>query len=136
MDTIVMDTVISHSIVALIGALIGAAVAYWLTRRTGPGRSASKAQAELNEYRERVADHFTRTAALVDQLTDSYKDVFDQLQAGAVDLLDEQTLREKLAHQDAEVITLNRLGYRGSEEPGADDRGGDEDEQEAPDDRK
>ncbi len=124
-----MDTIISHSIVALAGAAIGAIVAWLLASRSGPGRSGAQARAELNQYRERVADHFARTAHLVDQLTDSYKDVFDQLQAGAVDLLDEETLRDKLAHHGGEVITLNRLGYRGPDDskPSPDDR---EDDQE------
>ena len=118
-----MDAIVSHSITAILGGLIGAAVTYLLLLRSRPARSAAKSRAELKEYRDRVADHFARTAGLVDQLTDSYKDVFDQLQAGAVELLDAETLREKLAHQGGEVITLNRLGHR---EPEAPDEPGDE----------
>jgi len=67
-----------------------------------------------------VADHFVKTAELVNQLTDSYKEVFDHLRDGAGSLVDEEILRERLAHRDDDKVTLRRIGYGGGNESGSD----------------
>src|SRR6056297_2878341 len=100
----------------LIGALAGlvlggAGVFAWL--RYG-GEAGCSARRREEAYREEVADHFVKTAELVNQLTDSYKEVFDHLRDGAGHLVDEEILRQRLAHQDDEKVTLQRIGYAGS----------------------
>ncbi len=106
-----MDPILSHILAAVAGALAGAGLVYLtLTRGHGKG-SAAAVRAEFDQYKEQVADHFSRTASAVNQLTDSYKTVFDELQEGASQLMDEDTLRQRLAHDDGEAITLSRLGY-------------------------
>ncbi|MDJ0652811.1 MAG: DUF1043 family protein [Xanthomonadales bacterium] len=106
-----MDPILSHILAAIAGALAGAGLIYLILGR-GQGRgSAAAVRAEFDQYKEQVADHFSRTASAVNQLTDSYKSVFDELQEGASQLMDEDTLRQRLAHDDGEAITLSRLGY-------------------------
>src|SRR6056297_354790 len=100
----------------LIGALAGlvlggAGVFAWL--RYG-GEAGGSARRREEAYREEVADHFVKTAELVNQLTDSYKEVFDHLREGAGHLVEEEILRERLAHRDDEKVTLQRIGYAGS----------------------
>ena len=91
----------------LIGGLIGGAIVYAMRR--GRSKADAEAQAAEAKYREQVAEHFVATAKLVDGLTDSYKSLFDHLQTGAGELLDEDTLQRRLAEDDR-VIMLNRLG--------------------------
>jgi hypothetical protein len=107
----------------LIGAaaglvLGGAGVFAWL-RYGGGGAAGGSARRREEAYREEVADHFVKTAELVNQLTDSYKEVFDHLRDGAGNLVDEEILRERLAHRDDEKVTLRRIGYGGGNEGGS-----------------
>lgn len=108
----------------LIGAAVGlvlggAGVFAWL--RYGGGEAAqSSARRREEAYRQEVADHFVKTAELVNQLTDSYKEVFDHLREGADQLVDEEIRRERLAHSDDEKVTLRRIGYAAGGEGRAD----------------
>lgn len=105
-----MDPVISHLLAGVAGLVVGIAGA-WLMLRSGKSSSAD-AEKQLDEYRRQVAEHFARTSKLVDGMTDSYKAVFDELQEGAHSLLPPEQLRELMADQSEEVITLSRLSYR------------------------
>ncbi len=96
---------------AIIGLIVGVGIAAWLFKRSGNPNSPKALQQELDNYREEVVDHFAETAALVNEMTDSYKAVFDHLQTGADKLIDPEALREKLTDQSGDTITLNRLGY-------------------------
>ena len=51
---------------------------------------------ELEVYREDVSDHFLRTAELVDNLTQSYKAVYDHLEGGAYQLIGDEKFRKQL----------------------------------------
>jgi len=102
---------ISIAILAgLAGLVVGSLITAWLMRRPSNPTSPSALQEELECYREQVADHFADTAALVNRMTDSYKEVFDHLESGATKLIDEERLKQKLLDQSDETITLNRLG--------------------------
>lgn len=92
------------------GLILGAGIAYaWFRYGGGRGGAAERRREEV--YREEVADHFVKTAELVNRLTDSYKEVFDHLREGADHLVDEEILRQRLAHQDDDKVTLRRIGY-------------------------
>lgn len=113
----------------LVGIAIGGFGAHFLLPRARVHRAEQKVRKEFEDYREQVAEHFARTAGLINQLTDSYKDVFEHLQSGANRLLDEDQLREKLSDESGKTITLPRLGYHrsgeGSNAPSTpDDRAG------------
>jgi len=73
---------------------IGAAAGFFLATRVkaGPTR-ISELEQQLQDlqrsharYREEVSEHFSTTADLVQQMTDSYRDVYQHLASGAQDL--------------------------------------------------
>lgn len=103
------NTVIGLIIGLIVGLLAGAAGA-WLWWRFGAAGDGADARRQA-EYREEVADHFVKTAELVNRLTDSYKEVFDHLRDGAGRLVDEETLRQRLAHEEDKDVTLHLIGY-------------------------
>ena len=95
-----------------IGTALGAAIMWlWLTR-SGQHRSPAMRQLEQEHqaFRAQVNDHFIETAKLVNQLTDSYKQVFDHLSVGAHQLVDEQVKAERLPEVSDETIRLHRIG--------------------------
>lgn len=73
-------------------------------------RSQLELEAEHKKLQEEVMEHFVTTANLVNDMTDSYKAVFDHLNKGAGKLVDSEELRERLPLEDARVITLSRIG--------------------------
>jgi uncharacterized membrane-anchored protein YhcB (DUF1043 family) len=111
-------------ITGLIFGLLAGAAGTWLWWRFGASGDGADSKRQA-EYQEEVADHFVKTAELVNRLTDSYKEVFDHLRDGAGRLVDEQTLRERLAHEENKDVTLHLIGYRdggarkGPQEPGS-----------------
>ncbi len=111
-------SIITGLIIGLVAGLAAGAAAVWLWFRYGAAadRADTRQQAK---YQEEVADHFVKTAELVNRLTDSYKEVFDHLRDGAGKLVDEETLRERLSHEEDKDVTLHLIGYRASE-PGSD----------------
>ncbi len=58
---------------------------------------------ELDSFKEEVSDHFIETASLVNQMTQSYKAVYEHLEKGAYKLVGEQELQERLAKKQAEL---------------------------------
>jgi len=107
-------SLVSLLIGAAIGLALGAGGLFVWFRYRGDAAGAGSARRREAAYREEVADHFVKTAELVNQLTDSYKEVFDHLREGAGHLVEEEILRERLAHRDDEKVTLQRIGYAGS----------------------
>lgn len=95
----------------IIGALIGGTAAWlWLQGRVGGADSVEKLKRENAAFREEVNEHFIQTAELINQLTDSYKAVFDHLSEGAEKLVDQEAVRERMPQVSDEEIRLKRLG--------------------------
>ena len=72
----------------------------------------SALQDELNTYKNNVSDHFVQTAALVNNLTHSYKAVYDHLEKGAYQLVGEETLQKRLINVQEEPVMLEYIGQR------------------------
>jgi uncharacterized membrane-anchored protein YhcB (DUF1043 family) len=81
-----------------------------LYQRFRKPRSQLELEAEHKRLKEDVMEHFVTTANLVNDMTDSYKAVFDHLNEGAGNLVDRTELRERLPYEDARVVTLSRIG--------------------------
>lgn len=94
----------------VLGAAAGAAFTYWWTRARGGGDTIGQLKRENQKFREEVTEHFVETARLINQLTDSYKEVFDHLNKGASELVDEKALAERLPASGSEEVRLRRLG--------------------------
>lgn len=97
----------------VIGALIGFFAGSF--RRT-PAREnpaeTERLRQEFQQYREEVSDHFIKTADLVNNLTHSYRAVYEHLEGGAYQLVGEETLQKRLANVDAEPVMLEYIGGR------------------------
>lgn len=107
-ETLSQEMVITVIIVALIAFFVG----FFIGRAIGGNASTntvSDAQKELDDYKAVVNQHFGKTADLVDNLTQSYKDVFDHLGTSAKSLLTEEQLQQHLEARADKAITLTYI---------------------------
>lgn len=102
-------------IAILIAVLAGTGLGYWLAqlyqRKANSGKSVRELRAEHDQFRDQVTEHFAETAQLVNQLTDSYKAVFDHLSSGAQQLTDREKLQQRLPPMDTSAVSIQRIGY-------------------------
>jgi uncharacterized membrane-anchored protein YhcB (DUF1043 family) len=91
----------------LIGLVLGCMFTYLLSARHG---RTHQLQAELNQlkdnfrdYRDQVTHHFMRTSDLVQEMTQSYRAVYEHLASGA------QRLCSELDHEALESSSDHRL---------------------------
>lgn len=94
----------------LIGGGIGAVGAWLWFRGKAQGPSYQALKKEQEEFKKDVTDHFVQTAQLINQLTDSYKAVFDHMSEGADKLVEPETLRQRLPVTGDNEIRLRRIG--------------------------
>lgn len=109
---------ITWIIVGLIaGAAIGAG-AVWLfaVRRAGP-MSVGEMKKENERFREEVNAHFVQSAELINELTDSYKKVFDHLSDGAERLVDKDAVRERMPQVGRQEVRLRHIGAPKDHQP-------------------
>ena len=75
----------------LVGAALGLALARMFNSENQRNRELEKqlqsANRELKEYQQEVSEHYVKTAKLVDDLTESYREVHNHLAEGAATLL-------------------------------------------------
>ncbi len=98
---------------AAIGVLVGGAAVWLYQRKAGDGKSLKELQKENAEFRRQVTDHFVETATLINRMTDSYKAVFDHLSEGAGNLVDPETLKERLPPVSDREVRLRHIGAPG-----------------------
>ncbi len=67
------------------------------------------AEKELADYKASVSQHFGQTADLIDNLTRSYKAVFEHLGSSARELLTEEELKHHLQSRANKAVTLTYL---------------------------
>lgn len=98
-----------------IGFLLGALIV-WLIGRIRTERKGGHFQEAYDElkqshadYKRRVNNHFTKTADAVDNLTQSYQEVFSHLSVGAEQLMDKETLELERKKRRGKAITLAYL---------------------------
>ncbi len=97
---------------ALIGLALGGLAGYLLARRFGDSelraanleKELERARDEHANYRREVSEHFAKTATAVNQLTDSYRNVHQQLSEGARALCDNAAAETVLAFDQARLI--------------------------------
>ncbi|MEM7054368.1 MAG: DUF1043 family protein [Pseudomonadota bacterium] len=97
-------------IMLVIGIAAGVGLGYGLGRRKVEQTSVASIQRENEKFREQVTDHFVETAQLVNQMTDSYKAVFDHLSSSADKLVDSKTLADRLPQVSQREVRLKHLG--------------------------
>jgi len=102
----------------LTGILLGSIITYLLVARN---RKTHELQLELNqlterftEYRDQVTQHFMRTSELVQEMTRSYRDVYEHLASGAQNLCGDTDERWQLDHREKS----EQLADESVQEPG------------------
>lgn len=111
-----MDIIWTGIIALIIGLLLGATGAWiWLRQRGGGDGSVAELKKENERFREEVNEHFVQTAELINQLTDSYKAVFDHLSEGADKLVDKEAVRERMPRVSDREVRLKHIGSRDGE---------------------
>jgi len=123
----------------IIGLGVGGGLAWLFLSRRSWSPSARQLKEENERFREEVNAHFVQTAELINELTDSYKKVFDHLSDGAERLVDKEAVRERMPQVGHREVRLRHIGapkdYRpggssstvrrsdttGENEPGSDD---------------
>lgn len=101
----------------LLGLLLGGVgVWYWLQGRQASTSSVEALKQENQRFRKEVNEHFVQTAELINQLTDSYKAVFDHLSDGAERLVDQETRRDRMPRVGNQEIRLKRIGTRDADQ--------------------
>lgn len=93
-----------------VGAVIGAVATWWISRARGGAVSVMQLKQENDKFKNEVTEHFVETARLINQMTDSYKQVFDHLSSGAEKLVDEKSLAERLPPASGEEVRLSQFG--------------------------
>ncbi len=92
----------------MLGVMLGSIATYLLVARN---RRTHQLQLEFNqlterftEYRDQVTQHFMRTSELVQEMTHSYRSVYEHLASGAQHLCGEQPETTSLGHRDSEQL--------------------------------
>ena len=101
----------AHTLITLIGGGLIGGLLVWLllpARRNLHRLEQEKeqAQAELRDYRNEVDRHFVRTAELVNDMTQAYRAVHEQLAQGAVTLCSEDSKRLVISKTQTALSTL------------------------------
>ena len=92
------------------GGAIGAIATWWISRARGGAVSVMQLKQENDKFRNEVAEHFVETARLINEMTDSYKKVFDHLSSGAEKLVNDEKLAERLPPASGEEVRLGGFG--------------------------
>lgn len=104
----------------LVGILIGLLVArlsvkkslYKATKVDDLELQLGEKELEMAEFKEQVSDHFVETADLINNLTQSYKAVYDHLEKGAFSLVGAENLQKRLSDVKAESVRLEYIGLK------------------------
>jgi len=93
----------------LVGLVIGGVFMYFALRKKAPNQSVKAVEEQLHQYQQDVEAHFAKTADLIDNLTHSYKEVFEHLSESAETLLTEEQIKEQLLNRKAREVTIKDL---------------------------
>jgi hypothetical protein len=82
------------ALIAFVSLIVGLAVGAWLINKLSPSQQNRKAlekhiqklQRQQQDYQDEVNQHFSKTAELLNQMTESYRDVHNHLAKSASQL--------------------------------------------------
>ncbi len=109
-----MDIVIWLIVGLAIGGAVGALATWYISRARGGAVSVMQMKQENDKFRNEVTEHFVETARLINQMSDSYKQVFDHLSSGAEKLVDHEKLAERLPPASGQELRLSQFGASAS----------------------
>jgi len=94
----------------VVGLVIGAGIAWLVFSRRTHTPTVGQLKAENDRFKEEVNAHFVQTAELINDLTDSYKKVYDHLSDGAERLVDTDAVRERMPQVGQQEVRLRHIG--------------------------
>lgn len=102
--------ILTAVIIGLVGIIVGVGVAWLIFSRQTHEPTVGQLKADNERFREEVNAHFVRSAQLINELTDSYKKVFDHLSDGADRLVDKKAVRERMPQVGQQEVRLRHIG--------------------------
>lgn len=97
----------------LLGGVVVASLVAWRARQADrSGRSMRAVEAQHQQFRDEVNQHFVETAELINRMTDSYKAVFDHLSEGAERLVENRVVEERMPKVGDHEVRLKHIGHR------------------------
>jgi len=108
-----MSELVYIFVTAFLGMLLGMLLMYLMRKNNKPNTEVKEVQEKLDGYQQEVEKHFAKTADLIDNLTNSYKEVFEHLSESAENLLTEEQIKNQLNHRKSREVTIKYL--KGSE---------------------
>lgn len=99
LEVLIMVSAIIFCIGGLLGALISRTI-FPPEQQKLLEDSLKSSRDELDRYQQDVAEHFAQTASLVQNLTQSYKEVHDHLASGALNLTSPEISQKMLRAGD------------------------------------
>lgn len=113
-----MDYILNLVIAGVVGLVIGGLFMYFSMARKTSESSVKAVEKKLESYQTDVEKHFSKTADLIDNLTESYKEVFEHLSDSAEKLLTEEQLKNQLINRKSREVTIKYLkGSEPTEDP-------------------
>lgn len=103
----------------LLGTVIGALIMYFVSNNkkdNNPEAAIAEVENKLKNYQEEVSSHFEETADLIDDLTQSYKKVFDHMSKSAKQLMSEEQIQLQIEKRKGNKVTLAFLNEEDSDE--------------------
>jgi len=95
---------------ALLGLVIGALIMYFVSGSNKDSKEEiAKVEDKFNNYKKNVSQHFEQTADLIDDLTQSYKKVFDHLGKSARELMTDEQIQIQIEKRRGNKVTLEFL---------------------------
>lgn len=87
------------------GFLLGVGCMMLLDRRRAGGKSVDQLRKEFDDYRDKVAVHFSATSDLFRDMTEKYRDVYNHLASGSQALCEDPMQHARLEFSDQENLT-------------------------------
>lgn len=111
-------TTLVWAVVCIVLAAAGTGLGYWFGNRRRAGESAKldAVQAELDDYRKRVSEHFGETATRFHDLGRQYRELYEHMAAGSQDLCRVNDASGKLPFAPADRPAI---AGGGQDEPGS-----------------
>lgn len=104
-----MEGLIYMVFAGVAGLLLGMLVMHLLHQKTTSNNDVQSVQQKLDDYQAEVESHFSKTADLIDNLTESYKEVFDHLSDSAEHLLTDEQIQNQLINRKSREVTIKYL---------------------------
>lgn len=114
-------TTLVWAVVCIVLAAAGAGLGYWFGNRRRAEESAKRdaVQAELDDYRKRVSEHFSETATRFHDLGRQYRELYEHMAMGSQELCKVEAAGGKLPFALADRPTIADDGAAAQDGPGS-----------------